>query len=474
MPSVVTIDPVTRLEGHLRIDVTVEVVDGKQQVVEARVSGTSFRGFESMLVDQDPLEAPHLTQRICGVCSVPHGVAAALAMEKAAGNSAPENARLLRNLVMGANFIQSHILHFYHLSLMDYTGGPGMPPWEPQWDVDRRINPDVTARLIDHYKTALIAVRQANEMAAVFAGRQPHSPAFVPGGFTNVPTTAQIAEFRKYCGMITDFIRNVYLLDVDFVASQYPEYNQFGRGYGNLLAFGGFALDAAGQKQFFAGGRVMNGGEEVQSLNPEAITEQVRHSWYVNNSTNRHPSEGVTQAAYPKNGAYSWLKAPRYEGEPYEAGPLARMVINGLYRKGISVHDRHRARAAEALRIAEALPGWLDQIKVGEPVYSSYTTPSEADASGLTEAPRGALGHWLKIRNQKIAHYQVVTPTCWNGSPRDDEQKPGPIEKSLVGTPVADSGRPIEVLRIIHSFDPCLACAVHICRPSDPSRVIVL
>jgi hydrogenase large subunit len=461
------------LEGHLRVDVTVEPVDGKQQVVDAHISGTSFRGFETMLVDRDPSEVPHLAQRICGVCSVPHGVAAAMALEKAGRSTVPENARLLRNLVMGANFIQSHILHFYHLSLLDYVGGPGMPPWESQWNVDRRISADDSARLVDHYKAALTAVRQTNEMAAVFAGRQPHSPAFVPGGFTNVPTTAQIVEFRKYCGMITDFIRNVYTPDVGFMASQYPDYNHLGRGYGNLLAFGGFALDVAGKEQFFAAGRVTDGGKETQSVNPEAVTEQVTCSWYDNGSTNRHPSNGVTQAVYPKDGAYSWLKAPRYEGEPYETGPLARMVIGGLYRKGISVHDRHKARATEALTIAEALPGWLDAIKLGEPVYSSFAIPAEADAAGLTEAPRGALGHWLKIRNGKIAHYQVVTPTCWNGSPRDDQQKPGPIEKALVGTPVADSKQPIEVLRIIHSFDPCLACAVHVCRPSNPARVVM-
>jgi len=278
MPTVVTIDPVTRLEGHLRVDVTVETVQGRQQVIDARVSGTSFRGFEAMLVDRDPSEAPHLTQRICGVCSVPHGVAAATALEKAGQSTIPENARLLRNVVMGANFIQSHVLHFYHLSLLDYIGGPGMAPWEPQWDVDRRIGADDSARLVDHYKAALKAVRQANEMAAVFAGRQPHSPAFVPGGFTNVPTAAQIDEFRRYCGIIADFIRNVYSPDVDFVASQYPEYSQLGRGYGNLLALGGFDLDTGGKQPFFAAGRVTDGGSQIQPVNLDAITEQVTYS----------------------------------------------------------------------------------------------------------------------------------------------------------------------------------------------------
>ena len=474
MPTVVTIDPVTRLEGHLRVDVTIDPVDGKPQVVDARVSGTSFRGFETMLVDRAPSEAPHLTQRICGVCSVPHGVAAAMALEKAAQCTIPENARLLRNLLMGANFIQSHILHFYHLSLLDYVGGPGMPPWEPQWNVDRRIGAEDSARFVDHYKAALKAVRQVNEMAAVFAGRQPHSPAFVPGGFTNVPTKAQIDEFRKYCGIVTDFIRSVYAPDVELLASQYPEYGQLGRGYGNLLAFGGFALDAAGTSRFFAAGRTTAGAADVQPVNPEAVTEQVACSWYDNSSTDRRPSDGATQAVCPKEGAYSWLKAPRYEGQPYETGPLARMAIGGLYRKGVSVHDRHRARALEAMKIAEALPKWLDEVKADGPVYTNCATGAEAEAAGLTEAPRGALGHWLKIRGGKIAHYQVVTPTCWNGSPRDDQQKPGPIEKALVGAPVADAKQPIEVLRIVHSFDPCLACAVHVCRPSDPAHVVVL
>jgi hydrogenase large subunit len=473
MPTVVTIDPVTRLEGHLRVDVTVDTVDGKPQVIEAHLAGTSFRGFETMLLGRDPSEAPHLTQRICGVCSVPHGVAAAGALERAAQSTIPENARVLRNLVMGANFIQSHILHFYQLSLLDYVGGPGMPPWEPQWHVDRRVTGEDATRLVEHYRAALKAVQQTNEMAAVFAGRQPHAPAFVPGGFTNVPTADQVATFRKYIAMVTDFSRNVYVPDVDSVASRYPEYNQLGRGYGSLLAFGGFPLDAAGKVLFFSGGRVRDGGKEGQSMNLEAITEQVTHSWYDEGGNNRHPSNGATQAAYPKDGAYSWLKAPRCEGEPYETGPLARMRIGGHYRKGISVHDRHRARAAEALKLAEALPGWLEEVKPGEAVYSRYAVPAEAEAAGLTEAPRGALGHWLKIREGKIAHYQVVTPTCWNASPRDDQHTPGPIEKALVGTPVADSRQPVEVLRVVHSFDPCLACAVHVCRPAQPVRAIV-
>lgn len=473
MPTVITIDPVTRLEGHLRVEVTVDPVNGKQQVVEARVSGTSFRGFETMLVDREPAEAPHLTQRICGVCSVPHGVAAAVALEKAAQSTVPENARVLRNLVQAANFLQSHILHFFHLSLLDYVSGPGLPPWDPQWNADHRLGAEDSARLIEHYKLALQAVRQTNEMAAVFAGRQPHTPTLVPGGFTNAPTADQVAAFRKYCGTLADFVRRVYTPDVDFVAARYPEYNELGRGYGNLLALGGFPLDVSGKKLFFTAGRVIEGGKETQAVNLDTIREQVAHSWYDSGSTDRVPADGVTQAAYPKDGAYSWIKAPRYEGRPHETGPLARMTVGGHYRKGISVHDRHRARALEAARLVEVLPAWLEEIKRNDPVYTRWNAPVAAEAAGLTEAPRGALGHWLKIRNGKIAHYQVVTPTCWNGSPQDDQHQPGPMEKALVGTPVADARQPIEVLRIIHSFDPCLACAVHVCRPGAGARAIL-
>jgi hydrogenase large subunit len=474
MPTVITIDPVTRLEGHLRVDVTVDAVAGKQQVTEARVIGASFRGFEQMLVNRDPWEAPQLTQRICGVCPIPHGMAAVLALDRAARQMVPENARWLRNLVMAANFIQSHVLHFYHLSLMDFISGPAMPPWQPEWNVDRRVGAADTERLIGNYQAALKIVRQTQEMGALFAGRMPHAPAFIPGGFTSAPNAEQVAQFRNYCEEITRFIRRTYLPDVDFIAAQYPEYNQLGRGYGRFIVFGAFDLDQEGKELFFRPGRWVSGNTEVQPLDPGTITEQVTRSWYDNATTNLSPAAGVTQPSYPKAEGYSWIKAPRYAGEPYETGPLARMWLQGVYRQGISVLDRHRARAREALMIAEALPGWLDQLKIGQPVYAGYALPAEAATYGLTEAPRGALGHWLRIANRRLAHYQVITPTCWNASPRDDRQRPGPMEQALVGVPVQDTARPVEVLRVVHSFDPCLACAVHVVNLKSGKAVTVI
>lgn len=462
MANLLIVDPVTRLEGHLRVEVAVEAVSGTQQVVEARLGGTSFRGFERLLVGRNPTEASHLTQRICGVCSVPHGVVASMALEAAGGAQIPANARILRNVVLAANFIQSHILHFYHLSLLDFAAGPDTPPWTPEWKVDRRIGDSDSARLIEHYKTALGIVRQVNEMAAVFAGRQPHSPAFIAGGFTQVPTREAIDQARKHAASIAAFVRSTYIPDVEYIASQYPEYGKLGRGYGNLLSFGAFGLGEG--KSIFGPGRIVAGAGETQPLDPQAIREPILRSWFEDSSPGRHPAEGITQAAYPKEGAYSWIKAPRYDSLPYETGPIARMWIAGRYRKGISVLDRHLARAQEALELAEALPGWLDGLEVGGSVYTAYTTPAEATGAALTEAPRGALGHWLRIAKSKIAHYQVVTPTCWNASPRDDNDKPGPMEQALVGTPVQDRDHPVEVLRVIHAFDPCLACAVHVFR----------
>ncbi len=364
--------------------------------------------------------------------------------------------------MLAANFMQSHILHFYHLSLLDFAAGPDSPPWTPEWKVDRRIGESDSARLIEHYKQALGIVRQVNEMAAVFAGRQPHSPAFIVGGFTQIPTREAIDQARKLAATIAAFVRSTYIPDVEFVASNYPEYGRLARGCGNFLSFGVFGLGEG--KSFFDSGRIVDGGGEVQSLEPKAIGEQIRRSWFEDSAPSRHPAEGITQAAYPKEGAYSWIKAPRYDSQSYETGPIARMWVAGRYRKGISVNDRHKARAQETLELVEALPSWLDSLEVGGSVYTAYTTPAEATGAALIEAPRGALGHWLRIAEGKIAHYQVITPTCWNASPRDEADKPGPMELALVGTPVQDREHPVEVLRVVHAFDPCLACAVHVLR----------
>jgi hydrogenase large subunit len=467
MATIVTLDPVTRLEGHLKVDVAIE----GGVVVEARASGTLFRGFENILANRNPWDAPHITQRICGVCPIPHGQAAVLALDNAANKAIPTNGRVLRNLVLAANFVQSHILHFYHLAALDFLDGPAMGPWQPGWAVDRRFDQATTNALVGHYVAALAMTRKAHEMGAIFGGRMPLAPAYVPGGFTSSVQASQIDLFRSYCNELLAFIQDVYLPDVHALGTVYSDYFNVGVGYGNLLAYGVFELNPTGSSKLLRSGRVAAGAKAVQTVSTTAITEKVTYSWYSDSTNNLNPDNGSTVPVQPKGQAYSWLKAPRYSGQPYETGALARMWVNGDYQRGISVMDRHLARAYEALKIAKAIPGWLSQLVAGQSAYSTYITPKQASGIGLTEAPRGALGHWVRINEGKIARYQIITPTCWNASPADDLGRRGPLEQALLGTPVQDSEQPIEVLRVIHSFDPCLSCAVHVMRPKSGARI---
>jgi len=472
-PKVVTIDPVTRIEGHLKIKAIVDRVNGEQQVVDAWSTGTLFRGVEQILQNRYPWDAVPITQRICGVCPVSHGLAACLTLDAAAGVTLPANGRILRNLVLGANFVQSHMLHFYHLAALDFCDGPNMPPWEPKWSADKRLDQTTNDLLVGHYLGALEMIRKAHSAGAVFGGRMPHPPAFIPGGFTSVPNGNRIQEVTAYLNELIPFIQGTWIPDVQLLASVYGDYFSIGGGPGNLLAYGVFDLDGSGANRLLARGRVENGSTNVLPVDVNAITEDVTASWYDESTNGLPPTTGATVPQYPKNGAYSWLKAPRYAAETYQVGPLARMWVNGDYQNGISVLDRHMARALEAFKVAQAMQTWLTELQNGQSGYASNSVPASAASHGLTEAPRGALGHWLEITSSKISHYQVVTPTCWNASPRDSSGVRGPMEQALIGTPVGDSAEPVELLRVVHSFDPCLSCAVHVMRPGEEETVIV-
>jgi hydrogenase large subunit len=485
MQTITIIDPVTRIEGHLKVSVTIDTVGGQQQVTDAKCTGTLFRGFETILKGRDPKDAPFLTQRICGVCPVSHGLAANMALENAAGMTVPTNARILRNLVLGANFLQSHILHFYLLSALDYVAPPNSAPFSPSWGLDLRGDPSVD-RISNNFITAITMRRKAHEMGAIFGGRLPSPPAFQAGGFTTKPTKSLINAFAGYLKELISFINDSYVPDVQLLKALYPEYSLTGDGFGHFLAFGVFDLDdSVSPNKLLKGGIVYHTApDSVESVSTTKITEHVTYSWYSNATNNLNPVNGSTVTVNPatKADAYSWLKAPRYNGLPMECGPLARMWVNGNYRNGISVMDRHMARALEAQKIAYAMLDWLNQLSVGGPVYTQYTAPYGKSGIGLTEAPRGALGHWVStspITNAPapaggpaIANYQVITPTCWNASPKDTDGMRGPMEEALIGTPVTDPARPIEVLRVIHSFDPCLSCAVHVMRPEGEPVVV--
>jgi hydrogenase large subunit len=472
-PKVVTVDPVTRIEGHLKVEVKIDKVDGKLQVVDAWSTGTLFRGVEKILENRHPWDSVPITQRICGVCPVSHGMAAVRANDDASGVTIPVNARILRNLVLGSNFVSSHMLHFYHLAALDYIEGPDMQPWEKGWSVDMRVDPATTEELINHYLTALAMRRKAHEAGAIFGGRLPAPPAYMPGGFTCAVKSSAITNMDALLDELIPFIQNTWIPDVQLLGSVYSDYFTVGRGPGNLLAYGVFDLNTSGSSKLLARGRVENGSTSIQSVDINRITEDVTWSWYHDSTNGLPPATGDTVPQFPKGDAYSWLKAPRYNNQPHEVGPLARMWVNGDYQDGISVMDRHVARAFEALKVAQAMKTWLTELQAGQPVHQHHNVPETGSGVGLTEAPRGALGHWLKIKSKKIDHYQVVTPTCWNASPRDTSGVMGPIEQALIGAPVDDMNKPISVLRVIHSFDPCLSCAVHVMRADSDKGVVI-
>ncbi len=479
MHDVLNISPVTRIEGHLDIEVTVETVDGQQQVIDAKCSGTMFRGFENILQGRDPRDAIHYTQRVCGVCPVSHAMASSLALESAFEVAPTDNGRIMRNLVLGANYLQSHVLHFYHLAAPDYIDTTGtivdMSPWRQHHVAPDMIDdPEIVGRLLNNYVQALEIRRKAHRMGAIYGGRLPSVASFVPGGSSEVVTPDSKTDFGSLLGEIRAFIDDTYIPDVLLVAGAFPAYSEIGVGCGNLLAYGVFDIDGAGTKLLKRGRYTDDAYEDVDD---EEIEEYVTHSWYTPDSSGP-PSSGVTEPDVTKPGAYSFVKAPRYQHLVHEVGPLARMWVNGdysgQYGAGTSVIDRVATRALEAKKIADEMVHWLEGLEVDAPVYTHKETPDDAVGVGLTEAPRGALGHWLEIADTKISRYQIVTPTAWNASPKDDEDQHGAMEQALVGTPVEDLEHPIEVLRVVHSFDPCLACAVHMVRPDKNAKKFVV
>jgi hydrogenase large subunit len=485
MAQITIVDPVTRIEGHMKVSVTIDTVSGKQQVTDAQCTGTQFRGFEKILAGRDTKDAPYITQRICGVCPVSHAVAASLALENAAGVTVPANARVLRNLVLGANFIQSHLLHFYLLAALDYITPPASAPWTPVWNIDLMRSSSMS-QIVNNFTTAVTMRREAHEMAAILAGRMPGLSAIQAGGFTTKPTSTMISNFTNYLNTLINFINNSYVPDVQLLYNTYTDYCQIGKGPGNFIAYGVFDLDSTSNpaKLLKRGVVYSSNPTSVKTLSTTNITESVTNSWYDNSTNNLNPSKGSTVPVDPatKTAAYSWLKAPRYSNNSCEAGPLARMWVNGDYRKGVSVMDRHMARALETQKVANAMLGWLNKLTVGGSEYTAVTAPFSKSGVGLTEAPRGALGHWVTTNPNttlapngmaSIGNYQVITPTCWNASPKDTSGVRGPMEQALIGTPVSNASQPVEVLRVVHSFDPCMSCAVHVMRPDGKPVTII-
>ncbi|MBF0364053.1 MAG: nickel-dependent hydrogenase large subunit [Oligoflexia bacterium] len=470
MKQTIIIDPVTRIEGHLKIalDMDTDAHTGKNRVRTARASGTMFRGMEKILEGRDAFDAPIITARVCGVCPVSHAYAASIALESSAAFTPPKNARLVRNLILAANFLQSHILHFYHLSLLDFMQGPSMPPWRPASKVDMRFNTVESEELFKHYDLALDMRRKTHSMGAIFGGHLPHPASIIPGGVTAVVSRERIDQYQGMLKEISQFGTEIYASDVELLAHTYPDYLQIGGGPENLIAYGVFVEEDSSSvtsaKRLFPGGVLFADGTR-EALDSSQIMESVACSWYEGPTGATHPgsSKASTTALYPKSGAYSWTKSPRYKTFAMEAGAFARMKIAGLFgsEKRASVITRHQARVLEAKELVRAMGRWLEQLEVGGAVYEALKLPASVSGFGALEAPRGALGHWFTLVDGKFTSYQIITPTCINASPADEKGLPGAMEAALAGTVITDSSDAVEALRVVHSFDPCLACAVH-------------
>lgn len=545
----IVVDPITRIEGHLRIEAQVE--DGVVQ--QAWSAGTTFRGIELILRNRDPRDAWVFTQRLCGVCTTVHALASVRAVEDALGVPPPPNAHLIRNLIECTQFIHDHVIHFYHLHGPDWVdavsalsadpaGTSRLAQQQSDWpnnsasyfaEVKAKLQnlvssgqlsifangywghpayhlaPEANLLVLAHYLEALSWQRELIRIHAILGGKNPHLQTYLVGGMaTPISSTTggtinatSLATMRQLAQAARNFVTKVYVPDVRLVAGAYPEWTAMGTGPGNFLAYGDFPVPPT-DELWLPSGIVLNKDLARHfAFDNSKVTEAVAHSWYAD-SAPVHPSQGETvpnftgpQPPYEHlltEGKYSWLKAPRYDGQVMEVGPLARMSV--AYAAGhprvralldgvladlgwpttnlFSTLGRILARSIETLLFSEQVGVWIDAIDANMRAgsldvfngarWDPATWPTDCFGFGATEAPRGALGHWVHIQNGTISNYQMVVPSTWNGSPRDGQQQPGAWEQALAGVPVYDPAQPLEILRTVHSFDPCMACAVHV------------
>ena len=555
----VVVDPVTRIEGHLRIEA---VLDDKGVVNDAISSGTMWRGLEVILKGRDPRDAWAFCERICGVCTTVHALASVRSVESALNITIPKNAEIIRNIMELAQYVQDHVVHFYHLHALDWVdvvsalkADPAATAAlaqkvSPKWPLATagyfsdvagtlkkfvesgqlgifqnaywghpayKLPPEANLMAVAHYLEALKWQKEVVKIHTVFGGKNPH-PHYLVGGVgsainLNGDNAINMERLEFVRGLIVDaqaIVEQLYIPDLLAVASFYPEWTTYGGGLGNFMAYGDIPQNGVNDpsKFKFPRGIILNKNlSEVLPVDPadtNQIQEQVPHSWYKypDGKLGLHPWDGVTEANYtgPKppfaqldeNAGYSFVKAPRWKEHAMEVGPLARMlvgfasgrddfkevVVGALGKLKLqpaalfSTLGRTAARGLETQLAAKWLLEEYDRLianlKAGDTATANTTRwdpktwPEDCKGFGVEEAPRGALGHWIHIKDQKIANYQIVVPSTWNASPKDGAGQRGAYEAALLGTPMADPKRPLEILRTIHSFDPCLACATHV------------
>ena len=528
-------------------------------VTDAWSSSTMFRGIEIILRGRDPRDAWAFAQRICGVCTTVHAIASIRAVEDAIGAEPPPNARLLRNLIMAAQMVQDHVVHFYHLHALDWVDivsalqadaaktsvlAQSLSDWPLSSEsyfrtiqervrafVDRgqlgpfanaywghpayRLPAEANLMAVAHYLEALDWQREFIKIHAVLGGKNPHLQSFLVGGMaTPIDPDRQasinlgsMAFLRKLTAQARDLVAKMYLPDLLAVASFYKDWAGYGRGVGNYLAYGEYPEGDDSRSSLFLPSGVLRNRDltQVEALDPAKVTESVTHSWYEYAGGDQqalHPFSGETKPKYTgpeppyerlsTDAKYSWLKAPRYDEQPMEVGPLSRMLVayarghqrvkelvdSVLGRLGVgpealfSTLGRVAARGIETQVLVEKIDDWIDgltenmrrgDLRIADnSKWDPKSWPQECSGAGFHEAPRGALGHWVHVEDGRITNYQIVVPSTWNAGPRDANGRRGPYEEALLGTPVADPEQPIEILRTIHSFDPCMACGVHV------------
>jgi hydrogenase large subunit len=562
MSKRITVDPISRIEGHLRVDV--EVDNGA--VSNAWASATMWRGIERILVGRDPREAWLFTQRFCGVCTTVHAMASVRSVEDALKLEIPLNAQLIRNLILISHGLHDHIVHFYHLSALDFVDVMQIPKADPAktsaliegltpWGGNSKkvmkaaqdkvlavaasgqlgiftngywghpamkLSPEVNLLGFAHYLQALEYQRKALSAVAILGSKTPHIQNLLVGGVANAINLdsqgtlnmEKLYMVKKTLDEVIPFVQQVYLPDVCAIAAMYPDWMTYGAGVTNYMATPDLPTDSKATQFDLPGGYIMDGNiSSVHAFSTfadksfrEGVAEDVAHAYYKGDA--KHPWKGETEPEYTDwqaDGKYSWVKAPRFQGKPMQVGPLAQVLVgyaqgHALTRKwtdyalGLmstiggrkftvkdlqSTMGRHVARAIRAAMLTElADKHWnllVGNIAKGDTaIYNAPVFPSgTVEGVGTHEAPRGLLSHWVVVNNGKIENYQAVVPSTWNASPRDAKGQHGPYEASLLHNPIADSERPLEVLRTIHSFDPCLACAVHTFDPEGKQIVKV-
>jgi hydrogenase large subunit len=556
----IVVDPVTRIEGHLRVEAVVE----NGVITDAFSSGTMVRGLEKILIGRDPRDAWAITERVCGVCTTVHALASVRAVEDALGIPVPPTAELVRNIMLTTQYVQDHVVHFYHLHALDWVDIVNCLKADPKkaaelaqsfstydkntaahfTDVQNKVKafaanglgifangywghpayklpPEVNLIAVAHYLDALEWQKEIVKIHAVFGGKNPH-PNYLVGGVPCSIDADEVAainsERLNLCARLIaqadEFVHQVYIPDLLAVASFYEDWAKYGGGLHNYLCYGEFPTKGYGQTDAFKFPRGAVLGRNLSNVHPvngkdtQEIKEYIAHSWYDydgGNAEGVHPWAGETKinysgpqppfetlAGYEK---YSFLKTPRWKDNAMEVGPLSRVIVGlasghsdikelvGLVtgKLGVPVEavfstlGRTAARGIDAALAMSYLKEFFGELmgRVKTREVSTFnsekwdpkTWPKECEGVGMVEAPRGALAHWIKIKDGKIDNYQLVVPTTWNGSPRDAKQQRSSFEESLIGTPVANLEQPVEIIRTIHSFDPCLACAVHLYDP---------